>query len=148
MSKPEAKSKQTPEAETEALKRTAGIAFASIFYIVSGVYYLAFPILTQDLTQVHLLTIGILSIVAGYLLMKVSKWGLRLVLLLFPVHIVTPAFGFQAEFNVAGALTSPLDLIFLSSLIVLIFFASVTFLVLLDQRRNFMPSEAEPPKKK
>lgn len=147
LSKPEAKSTQTPEAETKPLKRTTGIAFASIFYFVSGIYYLAFPIITQDLTQVHLLAIGALSIVTGYLLLKVSKWGLRLGMLLFPVQIVTPAFGFQAEFNVAGALTSPLDLIFLGSLIVLIFFASVTFLVLLDQRRNFMPSEAKPAKK-
>ena len=147
LSKPEAKSKQTPDTETEPLKRTTGIAFASIFYFASGIYYLAFPILTQDLTQVHLLTIGIVSIIAGYFLVKPHRLGLLLGLLLFPVHIVTPAFGFQAEFNVAGALPSPLDVIFLASLIVLIFFTSVAFLVLLDQRRNFMPSEAKSAKK-
>ena len=147
LSKPETTSKQTPEVETEQLKRTIGMAFAAIFYFVAGIYYLAFPILTQDLTQVHLLAIGIVSIIAGYFLLKPHKLGLWLGLLLFPAHIVTPAYGFQVEFNVAGALTSPLDVIFLSSLIVLIFFASVTFLVLLDQRRNFTPSEAKPAKK-
>ena len=147
LSKPETTSKQSPEAETEQLKRTTGIAFAAIFYFAAGIYYLAFPILTQDLTQIHLLAIGALSIITGYLLIKIHKGGLWLGLLLFPVQIVTPAFGFQAEFNVAGALTSPLDVIFLGSLIVLIFFASVTFLVILDQRRNFTPSEAKSAKK-
>src|SRR5437870_13729014 len=51
LSKPQAKSKQTPDIEPEPLKRTTGIAFASIFYFASGIYYLAFPILTQDLTD-------------------------------------------------------------------------------------------------
>jgi hypothetical protein len=147
LSKPETATKQAAAAEMEQLKRTTGMAFAAVFYFASGLYYLAFPIVTQDLTQVHLLAIGVISIIAGYLLLKPQKWGLWLGLLLFPVQIVTPAFGFQAEFNVAGALTSPLDAIFLASLVVLIFFASVTFLVLLDQRRNFTPSEAKPAKK-
>src|SRR5438128_12553759 len=97
LSKPEAKSKQTPDTETEPLKRTTGIAFAAIFYFAAGIYYLAFPILTQDLTQVHLLTIGIVSIIAGYFLVKPHRLGLWLGLLLFPVHIVTPALGFQPE---------------------------------------------------
>jgi hypothetical protein len=147
LSKPETATKQAAEAEIEQLKRTTGMAFAAIFYFASGLYYLAFPIVSQDLTQVHLLAIGVISIIAGYLLLKPQKWGLWLGLLLFPGHIVTPAYGFQVEFNIAGALTSPLDVIFLASLIVLIFFASVTFLVLLDQRRNFMPPEAKPAKK-
>src|SRR2546427_5593614 len=73
LSKPEAKPKQTPDTETEPLKRTTGIAFASIFYFASGIYYLAFPILTQDLTQIHLLSIGALSIITGYLLIKFTK---------------------------------------------------------------------------
>ncbi|HZD13514.1 MAG TPA: hypothetical protein VE177_08370 [Candidatus Binatus sp.] len=137
LSKPEAKASES-ELELESPKRTAGMSFASIFYIISGVYYVVIqPVLTQDLSAIHLYAIGILSILAGFLLLRVNKWGFWLGLLLFPVQIVTSAFGFEAEFVVAGGLTSPLDILFLASLIVLIFFASVTFLVLLDQRKNF-----------
>ena len=144
--KPEVKGKQEAEVETEALTRTVGVSYAALFYFASGIYYLAVPIAMQDYTLFHLFATGILSIIAGVLLLRMSKWGLWLGLLLFPVQLVLASAGFASEFMLAGALQSAVSVAFLASLGVLIFFGCVTFLVLLDQRKNFIPVTPAPKK--
>ncbi len=145
--KPEAKPKQEAQAEAESLSRTAGVSYSAIFYLVAGVYYLGVPIAMQDYASIHLFASGIISLIAGVLLFRMSKWGLWLGLLLFPVQLVLSATGFMTEFNTAGALQDATTVGFLASLAILMFFSCVTLLVLLDQRRNFMPVAAKPLKK-
>jgi len=139
--------KRDAEAETETLTRTAGVSYSSLYYFASGIYYLAVPIAWQWFTVVHIFATGILSIIAGLLLLSMRKSGLWLGLLLFPVQLVIAATGFMTEFNIAGALQDAVSVAFLASVVVLMFFSCVTFLVLLDQRKNFMPVSAKPAKK-
>ena len=146
LTKPELKS-NAEAVEAEKIARTFGATFSSIFYLASGAYYLVFPLIMQDLTLIHLFAVGALSIVTGILLFRMHRAGVWLGLLLFPAQIVIPAFTFLATFNVPGTLQNPFGIGFLVSLAVLMFFASVTFLVLLDQRHNFarsamLPAEA------
>ena len=125
------------ETSTIAAVRPVGVAFASLFYSAAGVYYVAIPIAIQDLSQLHLFLLGVFSLVAGYGLFRMARLGLWLGMFLFPLHIVTPLLALFATLSNPGVLQQPLAIAFVASLILLGFFDSLAFLVLLDKRRSF-----------
>jgi hypothetical protein len=136
-------SKQTPrqqekEETAEASSfRPVGLSIASFFYALSGIYYLAFPIVAQDTGAWHLYAIGGASLIGAYGVFTMTKWGLWLGLLLFPLQIVAPASTLLTVLSYPGVWQQPIAIAFVASLFVLMFFASLTFLLVLDKRRSF-----------
>src|SRR5438477_10720030 len=66
-----------------------------------------------------------------------ARWGLWLGLLLFPLQIVAPASTLLTVVSYPGVWQQPIAIAFVASLFVLMFFASLTFLLVLDKRRSF-----------
>ncbi len=136
-------SKQTPKQEekeetAEASSfRPVGLSISSFFYALSGIYYLVFPIVAQDTGAWHLYALGAASLLGAYGVFTMTKWGLWLGLLLFPLQIVAPAFTLMTVLSYPGVWQQPIAIAFVASLFILIFFASLTFLLLLDKRRSF-----------
>jgi len=136
-------SKQTPkqqekEETVEASSfRPVGLSIASFFYALSGIYYLAFPIVAQDTAAWHLYAIGGASLVGAFGVFTLRRWGLWLGLLLFPLQIVAPASTLLTVLSYPGVWQQPIFIAFVASLFVLMFFASLTFLLVLDRRRSF-----------
>lgn len=136
-------SKQTPKQETKeetaeaSSFRPVGLTIASFFYALSGVYYLAFPIVAQDTGAWHLYAIGAASLLGAYGVFTMTRWGLWLGLLLFPLQIVAPTFTLLTVLSYPGVWQQPIAIAFVGSLFVLMFFASLTFLLVLDKRRSF-----------
>ena len=133
MSKKDAK----PEATSAATVRPVGLSFSSFFYAAAGVYYLLFPLVSADPTVWPLYVIGGLSLVGSFGVLKMARWGLWLGLLLFLPQIVATVFALLAALAVPGVVQQPIAIAFVVSLIVLMFFASLTFLLILDKRRTF-----------
>ncbi len=125
------------ETSTVAVARPVGVTFASVFYTASGIYYLAFPVVVQDLSLIHVFLLGVFSIATSYGLFRMARLGLWLGVLLFPPHTVMPLSTLLPTLSNPSVLQQPLTIAFVSSLIVLVFFASLAFLALLDKRRSF-----------
>ena len=126
------------EAATESAGlRPLGLTFSSFFFAVSGVYYLAYPLLVQDPTIIPLYVIGALSLVGSYGVMKMTKWGLWLGLLLFPIQVVAPTFALQVGLQLLGLGQSSATIALVASLAVLLFLAVLSFLLVLDKRKSF-----------
>jgi len=136
-------SKQTPKQEAkedmaeEASFRPVGLSISSFFYLLSGIYYLAFPIVAADPSVWPLYAIGGASLLGSFGLFKMARWGLWLGLLLFPLQIAAPAFTLLTVVSYPGVWQQPIAIAFVASLFVLMFFASLTFLLVLDKRRSF-----------
>src|SRR5438034_10657346 len=90
-------SKQTPkqEAKEETAGATSfrpvGLSISSFFYALSGIYYLAFPIVAQDTAAWHLYVIGSASLLRSVGISRLARWGLWLGLLVFRLQIVAPS---------------------------------------------------------
>ena len=69
--------------------------------------------------------------------MRVTKWGLWVGLALFPLQIVAPAFAIMTALQYPGVASSATALAYIVSLVILMFFASLTFLLVLDKRKTF-----------
>lgn len=133
MSKQETK----PESiETEGL-RPVGLSISSFFYAASGVYYLVYPIVKQDTGIWPLYAIGLLSLLASLGVLRMTRWGLWLGLGMFPPQLIAALFTLLTVFAYPGWLQQPITIAFIASLIVLLFFAALTFLLILDKRRTF-----------
>ena len=133
MSKQETK----PESiETEGL-RPIGLSISSFFYAASGVYYLVYPIVNQDPGIWPLYAIGILSLIASYGILKMTRWGLWLGLGMFPPQLIAALFTLLTVIAYPGWLQQPITIAFIASLFLLLFFATLTFLLILDKRRTF-----------
>ena len=137
MSKQTPKQEENEEAAVASSFRPVGLSIASFFYALSGVYYLAFPIVAQDTGAWHLYVIGGASLLGAYGVFTMTRWGLWLGLLLFPLQIVAPASTLLTVLSYPGVWQQPIAIAFVASLFVLIFFASLTFLLVLDKRRSF-----------
>jgi hypothetical protein len=133
MSKQETK----PAAVATGGLRPVGLSISSFFYAASGVYYLVYPIVAGDTTLVFLYMIGGLSLLGSFGILKMKRWGLWLGLGLFGPQVIAPAFVLMAAFSVPGLFQQPVSIAFVASLFVLMFFASLTFLLVLDKRRSF-----------
>ena len=136
-------SKQTPKQEPKddtagaASFRPIGLSISSFFYALSGIYYLVYPLLLPDPTAWPLYVIGAGSLLGSFGVFRMTKWGLWLGLLLFPLQIVAPAFTLLTVLSYPGVWQQPIAIAFVASLFVLMFFASLTFLLVLDKRRSF-----------
>ncbi len=117
--------------------RPMGLTFSSFYYAAAGIYYLAYPLLVQDPTIMPLYVLGALSLIGSYGVMKMTRWGVWLGLLLFPAQIIAPAFALQVALQLPGLTQNYEAIAFASSLVVLIFFASLSFLLVLDKRKSF-----------
>jgi uncharacterized protein (DUF983 family) len=69
------------------MQGSTGLRVAAIFYVLLGVYMLAFPV-AFDPSTYPLYIIGVLSIVAGAGTILMKKWGLWIAVLVFPVMLV------------------------------------------------------------
>src|SRR2546423_13929415 len=91
-------SRQTPKQQAKeetadtASFRPSGLSISAFFYALSGIYYLAFPIVAQDTLAHHLYAIGVASLLGSLGVFMMKRWGLWLRVLLFPLQIVDPAF--------------------------------------------------------
>jgi len=137
MPKQEAKQESKEEAVSAGLVRPVGLSFSSFFYAISGLYYLIYPLVVQDTTLYPLYVIGALSIVGSVGIMRVTRWGLWVGLALFPLQIVAPSFALMTALQYPGVSSSSTALVYIVSLVILMFFASLTFLLVLDKRRSF-----------
>jgi len=137
MPKQEAKQESKDETISAGVIRPIGLSFSSFFYAASGLYYLIYPLIVQDTTLYPLYVIGALSIVGSVGIMRVTRWGLWVGLALFPLQIVAPAFALMTALQYPGVASSSTALVFIVSLVILMFSASLTFLTVLDKRRSF-----------
>jgi hypothetical protein len=137
MPKQEAKQESKEEAVSAGSVRPVGLSFSSFFYAISGLYYLIYPLVVQDTTLYPLYIIGALSIVGSVGIMRVTRWGLWVGLALFPLQIVAPSFALMTALQYPGVASSSTALVYIASLVILMFFASLTFLLVLDKRRSF-----------
>jgi len=127
--------KASPETETSGL-RPVGLTLSSIFFGIAGTYYLVYPLL-QDPAIVPLYVLGGVSLIGSYGLMKMSRWGLWLGLLLSPAQIIAPLFTLQVAMGLLSLAQTVEVIAFTASLVVLIFLASLSFLFVLDKRKSF-----------
>src|SRR5216683_8381528 len=137
MPKQELKQESKDQAISAGTVRPVGLSFSSFFYAASGAYYLIYPLVVQDTTLYPLYIIGALSIVGSVGIMKVTRWGLWVGLALFPLQIVAPSFALMTALQYPGVASSSTALVYIASLVILMFFASLTFLLVLDKRRTF-----------
>jgi hypothetical protein len=133
MSRQETKAK---EATVTGL-RPIGLSISSFFYAASGIYYLVYPLAVQDTGIWPLYVIGVLSLLGSFGVLRMTKWGLWLGLGLFLPQVIAPAFALMAAISIPGVTQEPVAIAFVASLGVLMFFASLTFLLILDKRRTF-----------
>ena len=137
MPKQDTKQETRDKAISGGVIRPVGLSFSSFFYAASGLYYLIYPIVIQDTTLYPLYIIGAVSIVGSVGIMRVTRWGLWVGLALFPLQIVAPAFALMTTLQYPGVASSSIALAYIVSLVILMFFASLTFLLVLDKRRSF-----------
>jgi uncharacterized membrane protein len=137
MPKQEVKQESKEETTSAGVVRPVGLSFSSFFYAASGLYYLIYPFVVQDTSLYPLYVVGALSIAGSVGIMRVTRWGLWVGLALFPLQIVAPAFALMAALQYPGVASSTSALAYIASLVVLMFFASLTFLLVLDKKRAF-----------
>ncbi len=133
MSKQETK----PESVAAAGLRSIGLSISSFFYAATGVYYVVYPLLVSDPTIWPLYVIGGLSLLGSFGVFKMTRWGLWLGLALFLPQVVAPFYALMATWSSPGLFQEPVSIAFVASLFVLMFFASLSFLLILDKRRSF-----------
>lgn len=133
VSKQEAK----PQAASIGTSRPVGLLIASFFYAASGAYYLIYPIVVGDPTLWPLYILGGLSVVGSFGVLRMSRWGLWLGLGLFLPQLIAPVFAVITVLSSPGVFQQILSIAFVASLFVLMFFAALTFLLILDKRSDF-----------
>lgn len=113
------------------------MTFSSAFFGIAGIYYLAYPLIQADPTITPLYVLGALSLIGSYGLMKMTRWGLWLGLLLSPAQIIAPAFALQVSLQFPDLLQKLDAVAFIASFAVLIFLGILSFLFVLDKRKSF-----------
>jgi hypothetical protein len=132
-------SKQETKPETEAREglRPVGLSISAFFYAASGVYYLVFPIVAMDTGVWFLYPLGALSLLGSFGVLRLTRWGLWLGLGLFLPQVIVPIYAINSVLPYTSLTQPSIYVAFIASLAVLIFFASLTFLFVLDKRRTF-----------
>ena len=132
-------SKQETKPDTKATEtiRPVGLSISAFFYAASGAYYLVYPIAASDPRIWPLYVIGAFSLLGSLGVLKMTRWGLWLGLGLFIPQIIVPIYAINFVLPYASVTQQPIYVAFIASLAVLTFFASLTFLLILDKRRTF-----------
>jgi len=129
-------SKSDMGSEAAALIRPWGVSFSFAASAIAGVYYLVYPLL-RDVSLYPLYSLGVLSLLASYGLFKMNRWGGWLGAVLYPAQIVAPAFAFLATVEGPGLGSDYAVILFAASLVLLMFLATLSFLFVLDKRKDF-----------
>ncbi len=128
--------KQETESEQTSMIRPVGLSFSFVAYAIAGIYYLVYPLL-QDTGLYPLYIIGALSLVGSLGVMRMTRWGLWLGLIIYPAQIVAPTFALMTTLGGPGVTTDYTVIGFIASLVVLIFLTTLSFLFILDKRKEF-----------
>jgi uncharacterized membrane protein (DUF2068 family) len=134
---PKQETKEDSRVIDTVVARPVGLSFASLFYAAAGIYYLAYPLAVQDYTLWYLFALGVVSLIASYGIYRLLRWGLWLGVLLYPPHLVVPASYLVSAISYSGVFQQPIAIALLVSLILLMLFATLAFLSLLDKRHSF-----------
>ena len=140
LSKQGTKQEAKTETSSTSVSRPIGLSFSSFFYAASGLYYLIYPFVVQDTSIWFLYLLGGASIVGAVGIMRLTRWGLWFGLGLFPFQVAATGRALMAAFSVPGVTTTSSAIIFVVSLAIILFFACLTFLLVLDKRRTFKKS--------
>jgi hypothetical protein len=120
-------------------ERTAGIWIPTIFYIVSGVYMLAFWGIF-DRTAFHLTVLGAVSIVIAAALYSTSRWAFWLGLFTFPLLFAEFLYALLTSVNFVGWSPNPQTAALQASMIAFLVFLTLSLVLLID-RRNTLKSD-------
>ena len=113
-------------------ERSAGIWVALIIYVLGGAYMLAFWAL--DPTAYFLALLGIISLLIGVALFKISRWAWWLGLFSFPIFFVDVAYALLASVNLVGWYSDLPTGAFHASMIIYLSFLCLGFLLLVDRK--------------
>ena len=119
-------------------ERSAGVWVALVIYLLGGAYMLAFWALDQ--TAYYLVLFGIVSLLIGIALFRVSRWAWWLGLFSFPIYFVEVAYALSTSVNFVGWYPDLPTGAFHASMIVYLVFLCLGFLLLID-RRNVLRSD-------
>ena len=119
-------------------ERSAGVWVALVIYLFGGAYMLAFWALDQ--TAYYLVLFGIVSLLIGIALFRVSRWAWWLGLFSFPIYFVEVAYALLTSVNFVGWYPDLPTGAFHASMIVYLVFLCLGFLLLID-RRNVLRSD-------
>ena len=140
LSKQAAKQETKIDSSSSSVSRPVGLSCSALFYAASGVYYLIYPFVVQDTSLWFLYALGGGSIIGALGIMRLTRWGLWFGLGLFPFQVAASAIALMTALQSPGATSSASAIAFVTSVAVLLFFASLTFLLVLDKRRTFKKS--------
>lgn len=87
--------------------------------------------------MIHLYILGAASIIGSVAILRLYRWGLWLGLLIYPPHLIAPASALFTAIAYTGVFQQPVAIAYVMSLIILMFFATLTFLLILDKRKSF-----------
>ena len=122
--------------ETKRLDRSFGVLFSSAFYILAGIYIVAFPILFERFL-LPLYFIAGACVIAGVGIFLMWRWALWLALIAIPVVMTTfgsvllysvSNFGFNPDWSTA--LFNTINVLYIA-------FTAISLLFLLDKRKEF-----------
>jgi hypothetical protein len=116
-------------------ERTAGIWLPMIFYIVGGVYMLAFWGIF-DRSAFYLTALGAVSIVIAVALYSTSRWALWLGLFTFPLLFAEFLYALFTSLNLVGWNPNPQTAAFQASMIVYLLFLTLSLVLLIDKRNT------------
>jgi hypothetical protein len=118
--------------------RSAGIWVALVIYVLGGGYMLAFWALDQ--VAYYLAVLGIVSVLIGVALFRISRWAWWLGLFSFPIYFVDVTYALLASVNLVGWYPDLPTGVFHASMIIYLVFLCLGFLLLVD-RRNALRSD-------
>jgi hypothetical protein len=130
------KDKTEVESELGPAFRPIGVSFSVLAFAIAGVYYLVYTVV-QDPSLIPLYIIGGLSLIASLGLMRMTRWGLWLGLLMYPPQVIAAASALATTLETPGFTTYYVAIIFAASLVALIFITTLAFLLTLDKRKSF-----------
>jgi len=113
-------------------ERSAGVWVALVVYLFGGAYLLAFWAFDQ--TAYYLVLFGIVSLLTGVALFRVSRWAWWLGLFSFPIYFVEVAYALLTSVNFVGWYPDISTGVFHSSMILYLVFLCLGFLLLIDRR--------------
>ena len=122
--------------ETKRLDRSFGVLFSSAFYILAGIYVVAFPIFFERFLF-PLYFIAGACVIAGVGIFLMWRWAFWLALIAIPVVMTTfgsvlfysvSNFGFNPDWSTA---------LFNTISVLYIAFTAISLLFLLDKRKEF-----------
>jgi len=116
--------------------KSLSIWFSAIYYLLAGVYALAFPVIF-DLRLVPLEILGALCLVSSFGILRMKRWAIWLGLALAPLVFVTGLVSFEASAGFAGFNPNTPTMLFHLSLIFCAIFSIPSFILILGKRRQF-----------